>query len=189
LKGKIMAKVVLDMSMSLDGFISAPNDEDGGLHNWYFSPSSVSAAVIAELIDSTGAIMMGRRSYDMGDKYDGYVDNPYKVPHIVLTHQKPAKIAKGETTFIFVTDGVESAIEQAKTAAGDRDVVIGGGANTARQCLERGLVDELQLHLIPLLLNSGIRLFDEISGEQVKLERVSLIEAPNVTHLRFRVIR
>lgn len=183
-----MAKVVLDMAMSLDGFIAAPNDGDGGLHNWYFSPSSASAEVIAELIASTGAIVMGRRAYDMGDQFDGYVDNPYKVPHIVLTHQKPEKIAKGETPFIFVSDGVESAIQQAKGAAGEKDVVIGGGANTARQCIEAGLVNEIQLHLVPVLLNGGLRLFDDLQSQPMNLEKIRVIEAPNVTHLRYRVV-
>jgi dihydrofolate reductase len=184
-----MAKVILDMSMSLDGFISAPNDEDGGLHNWYFSPSSVSAAVIAELIDSTGAIMMGRRAYNLGDQFDGYVDNPYKVPHIVLTHHPPEKIAKGETAFVFVTDGVQSAVEQAKRAAGEKNVVIGGGANTARQCLNAGVVDEIQIHLIPVLFNRGLRLFDDINSQAIGLEKVRVIEVPNVTHLHFKVIQ
>jgi len=184
-----MGKVLLDMAMSLDGYLARPHDEDGGLHNWYFSPAPKSAAVIEELINTSGVIVMGRRAYDIGDRYDGYVDNPYKVPHFVLTHNVPEKPAKGETSFTFVTEGIESILKQAKAAAGDKDVVIGGGADIAQQCLKAGLIDEIQIHLVPVLLCEGLRLFEHIGTESIELEQTRVIESTGVTHLKFRVVK
>jgi len=185
----MMGNVILDMAISLDGFIVGANDEDGGLHNWYFAPAPKSAAVIEELIHTSGAIVMGRRAYDMGDRYDGYVDNPYKVPHFVLTHRVPQQAAKGETSFTFVTEGIESILKQAKAAAGDKDVVIGGGATIAQQCLKAGLIDEIQIHLVPVLIGDGIRLFEHIGAESIELEQTRVIESAGVTHLKFRVVK
>ena len=184
-----MGKVILDMSMSLDGFIAGPNDEDSGLHDYFFSPSGDTAQVVEEGIKTTGAIIMGRRSYDLGDQFDGFVSTPYKVPHFVLSHTVPEKPAKGETAFIFVTDGIESALTQAKAAAGDKDVVIGGGAHIAQQFISAGSIDELQIHLVPVLLGEGLRLFDHIGDRPVKLEKTSGVDAPDVTHLTFRVVK
>ncbi len=185
-----MGKVILDMAMSLDGFIAGLNDEDGGLHNWYFAPANdnddPNKQIIDGLINSIGAIVMGRRSYEMGNQFDGYVDNPYKVPHIILTHQPPQTLPKGETEFTFVTDGIQSAITQAIAAAGDKDVVIGGGANITQQALKAGLVDEICIHLIPVLLGEGIRLFDKTLTE---IEVTQVIPTPNVTHISYRVIK
>jgi len=97
-----MGKVILDMSMSVDGFIAGPNDEDGGLHDYFFSPSGDTAQVVEEGIKTTGAIIMGRRSYDIGDQFDGFVSTPYHVPHFVLSHTVPEKPTKGETAFTFI---------------------------------------------------------------------------------------
>ena len=188
-----MGKVILDMSMSLDGFISALDESDGRLHNWFFAPSGgeegADSAVIDESIRTTGAILMGRRAYNLGDEYDGFVDTPYRVPHVVLTHEIPEKAAKGETPFIFVTDGIESALAQAKAAAGDKNVVVGGGANIAQQYVKAGLVDEIQIHLVPVLLGAGIRLFDQLSTEQIEMEITRVIKSPEATHLTYRVVR
>ncbi len=183
-----MAKVILDMAMSLDGFIAGRDDQDGGLHDYFFSPSGETAQVIEEGIAATGAIVMGRRTYDMGDKFDGFADTPYKVTHLVLSHSVPVKPAKGETEFIFVADGIESALDQAKHAAGDKDVVIGGGASTAQQFLQAGFVDEIQIHLVPKLLGEGIRLFDHLKIAPVELESVRVIAGTGVTHLKFRFL-
>jgi dihydrofolate reductase len=142
-----MGKVLLDMSMSLDGFVAGPNNEDGGLHDYFFFPSGDIARVVEEGIKTTGAIIMGRRCYDLGDQLDGFANNPYKVPHFVLSHVVPEKSARGETPFVFVADGIENALTQAKAVAGDRNVVIGGGANTAQQFISAGLIDELHLYL------------------------------------------
>jgi dihydrofolate reductase len=129
----------------------------------------------------------GHRRGDQGDRFDGFVDTPFKVPHLVLTHSVPTKAAKGETTFNFVTDGIESAIEKGRVAARDKDVVVGGGANIAQQYFRAGLLDEIQIHLIPMLLGSGIRLFDHTAP--VELENTRVIESTGVTHLKFRVVK
>lgn len=184
-----MGKVILDMAMSLDGFIAGPHGEDGGLYNWYFAPSGGSGEVIEESINTFGAILMGRRAYDVGDQQDGFVDNPYNVTNFVLTHHIPEKVAKGATLFIFVTDGIESALKQAKASAGDKDIAVGGGANTAQQFLKAGLIDEIQIHLVPVLLGAGIRLFDHLGTDQIELESTRVIESPGVTHLKFRVVK
>ena len=122
-----MGKVILDMAMSVDGFIAGPNDDDRGLHTYFFAPTPETTKLIDAGIKTTGAMIMGRRTYDLGDHFDGFADTPYKVPHFVLSHTVPTKPAKGETAFTFVADGIESALRQAKAAAGDRAVVIGGG--------------------------------------------------------------
>lgn len=182
-----MGKVLLDVAMSLDGFISGPNGEDHGLHDYFFSPSGATTEVIEEGFKITGAIIMGRRAYDIGAAQDGFADNPYQVPTFVLTHHVPEKFAKGAETFIFVTDGIESALDQAKAVVEDKFVVIGGGADIAQQYLIAGLVDEIQIHLIPKLLGVGVRLFDNLGLEPVDLESTRVIEGTGVVHLRFRV--
>ena len=184
-----MGKVTLDMSMSLDGFIAGPNNEDGGLHDYFFSPASGTAEVIEEGFKTTGAIVMGRRAYDVGAQQDGFVDNPYLVPTFVLTSDVPKQAAKGAEAFIFVTDGIESALKQAKAAAGDRDVVIGGGANIAQQFLKAGLLDEIYIHLVPVLFGAGLRLFEHLGTEHIELESTQVIDAPDATHLKFRVVK
>ncbi len=188
-----MGKVILDLSMSLDGFIEGPKGQPERLHDWMFpasgSVAAASAKVIEEGINRFGAIVMGRRAYDLGDAYDGYVDTPYQVVHFVLTHEAPTKKAKGETEFVFVTDGIESALAQAKTAAGDRDVAIGGGADIAQQFLRAGLVDEIKIDLVPVLFGDGTRLFEHIGDVQLELEITQVIEAPGVTHLHYRVTK
>ena len=184
-----MPKVLLDMAMSLDGFIAGPNGEDHGLHNYFFSPSGPTLEVIEEGFKTTGTIIMGRRAYEVGAAQDGFADNPYQVPTFVLTHHVPEKVSKGAESFIFVTDGIESAFEQAKSVTGERDVVIGGGANIAQQYLQAGLVDEIQIHLIPILLGIGIRLFDQPDTNTIELQRTRVIDGSGATHLRFQVVK
>ena len=188
-----MTKVFLDMAVSLDGFTTGPSGEDGGLHNWYFDSTddadNKTRQVIQELVNTTGAIVMGRRGYDMADQYDGFVDNTYNVPHFVVSHTTPNQPAKGNTSLTFVSEGIEQALEQAKTAAGTKDVCVSGGANIAQQYLHVGLLDEIQIHLVPILLGGGIRLFDNFDGQTVKLERIRVIESPGVTHLRYRILK
>jgi dihydrofolate reductase len=184
-----MGNVILDLAMSLDGYIAGRNDEDAGLHQWYFSPSSKSRQVIDEFLNTFGAIVMGRRAYEVGVQADGFVDNPYKMPHFVLTHSAPKTTAKGETSFTFVTEGIESVIEQAKAAAGDKYVTVAGGANIAQQALNAGLIDEIQIHLVPILCGQGKRLFDHLDSQRIELEYTRVIESTGVTHLRFRVVK
>ncbi|CAA9560379.1 MAG: Dihydrofolate reductase [uncultured Truepera sp.] len=180
-----MGKVFLDMAVSLDGFVSGPNGEDGGLHDWYFAPSGNATLILDELLHGVGAMVLGKRAF--GDQPDGF-DTPYKVPHFVLSHAAKDTVERDGATFSFVTDGVESALEQAK-AAGDKDVCVAGGANVAQQCLKAGLLDEVQLHLVPVLFGGGLRLFDHLGGQRIELERTRVLESPGVTHLKFRVVK
>lgn len=180
-----MGKVFLDMAVSLDGFVNGLNGEDGGLHDWYFSPSGDGPQILDELLQNTGAMVLGKRTY--GELPDGF-DTPYKVPHFVLSHEPGERVERNGAQFIFVADGIERALEQAKAAAGNKDVCVAGGADTAQQYLQAGLLDEIQLHLVPILFGGGLRLF-EAGIEQTQLERVRVLESPHTTHLKFRVIK
>ena len=180
-----MAKVLLDMAISLDGFVGGPGGADVGLYDWYFNPSEVSRPVIDELVATTGAIVIGRGAYGTGEESGGWEDTPYAVPHFVITHHPPTPPQRG-VEFVFVTEGVTAAIDAAKEAAGDLFATIGGGSDIARQALAAGLVDELQLHIVPLLVGDGVRLFDRFDhGWQ--LSRIRVLDGPNVTHLRYRL--
>ena len=183
-----MGKVLAGMTMSLDGFIE---DRNGSVARLYPDFDAMRQTdLLQEEIRRTGAVVMGRRAYDMaqGD-FTGY---EFQVPIFVLTHHAPETVAKGENDrlrFTFVTDGIEHAIAQARAAAGDKDVAVIGGAQTVQQCLQAGLVDELQIDLVPVLLGGGLRLFEQPGSEPVELERIRVIEYPWFTHLRFRVLR
>jgi dihydrofolate reductase len=132
---------------------------------------------------------MGRRMFALGEGPWGD-DPPFHMPVFVLTHESREPVIKeGGTTFTFVTDGIESALEQAKAAAGDRDVSVARGANVIQQYLKAGLLDEIQIHLVPVLLGEGIRLFDRMGRRPIELESTRMIESPEVTHLRYRVVK
>ena len=185
-----MGKVVLGMTMSLDGFI---NDRNGSVEALYPDLADLrDIDPLKESIHNTGAVVMGRNSFAMSEDPDWFAGNyEYQVPIFVLTHQPPKKQPK-ETdtlTFTFVTDGIASAIEQAKTAAGDKEVNIIGATSTAKQCLEAGLADELHVDIMPVFLGGGLRAFEEIDDGQIQLERIKVMELPGGrTHLRFRII-
>jgi dihydrofolate reductase len=202
-----MSKVIVDIGMSLDGFIAGPNAGphnnlgNGGMriHRWVFEVeawrerqnlrggrTNRDHEVIKEANDRVGAFVMGRRMFDEGEV--GWPDPPpFRAPVFVLTHcAREPWVRQGGTTFAFVTDGIESAVGQAKEAAGDKDVRIAGGANAIQQAIGAGLVDELQIHLAPVLLGGGIRLFDRIDPKHVELELTRVIESPRVTHLTYR---
>jgi dihydrofolate reductase len=204
-----MGKVFVDITMSLDGFIAGPNDGpelglgEGGerLHEWVFGLASWrephglaggevdrDSEILGEAIERTGAVVLGRRMFENAK---GWGDEPpFHVPVFVLTHDpREPMTKKGGTTFTFVTDGIESALEQAKEAAGDKDVSVAGGANTIQQYLSAGLVDEMQIHVAPLLLGGGIRLFGDLETDQIEVEGTGVVESPAVTHLKFRVIK
>jgi dihydrofolate reductase len=165
---------------------------DGGADN-------ADSRMVAETVAATGAVLMGRRMFSGGSgpweedpNADGWwgEDPPFHVPVFVLTHHARETVVKeGGTTFTFVTDGIESALEQARAAAGDRNVAIAGGADVVRQCLEAGHLDELLIHLAPVLLGGGVRLFDGESPTAVGLEQTRAAESPGVTHLTYRVVR
>jgi dihydrofolate reductase len=180
-----MSKVFLDMAVSLDGLISGPNGADGGLHDWYFAETGKSEQILEELQTGIGAIIMGARAF--GTSPDGF-DTPYKIPHFILTHTPKATVNRDGAQFIFVTDGIHSALERARAAAGDKDVCVAGGANVAQQFLRAGLLDELQLHLAPVILGDGLRLLEHL-GADLKLERSRVIAAPLATHLRYRIVK
>jgi dihydrofolate reductase len=180
-----MGKVVLDVTISLDGVMAVLDQYR--LHDWYFhSNSKTNSEVIQNLIENSGAIIMGRTMYDLGDKFDGFINNPYQVPHFVLTHSKPERLPKGNTEFIFISNSLQSALEQAKKAAGKRYVTITGGVSIARQFLKTGLIDEMHLHVVPVLLGSGQRLFDQIDGVHKEWECTEVKNSIDVTHLSYR---
>lgn len=185
-----MGKVILGMTMSLDGFI---NDRDGSVASLYPDLDELrNTEPLQEEIRATGAVVMGRNAFAMAEDPDSYAGNyEFQVPIFVLTHEPPKKHPKEteDLTFTFVTEGIEAAIEQAKAAARDKDVTIIGGASVARQCLKAGLVDELHIDIMPVLLSDGLRLFEDIQTGQLQLERLAVMELPGGrTHLGFRVL-
>jgi dihydrofolate reductase len=205
-----MGTVHASLGMSLDGFVAGPNAGpnnplgDGGMriHRWVYDlegwrerqslqggKTNPDDEVSRETYDRTGAFVMGRRMFDEGEV--GWPDPPpFRAPVFVLTKRaREPWVRQGGTTFTFVTDGVESALEQARAAAGEKDVLVSGGANTLGQFVEAGLLDELQIHLAPVLLGEGVRLFEGIDPENVELERTRVIDSPRVTHLRYRVVK
>jgi len=201
-----MGIVRVGASVSLDGFSAGPDVSDqepmgvGGerLHRWLFTggggrdvpadvttPSGQDAAVAAELHARTGAVVIGRRTYDIG--VDLWGDTPFPVPTFVVTHRAHEPRPMMSATFTFVTDGVASAVARASQAAGDRDVLIMGGADVSRQALAAGLVDELIVNLVPVLLHRGERLLQDTGPAE--LERTGIVATDEATHLTFRVVR
>ena len=172
-----MAKVIAGMTMSLDGFI---NDRNGSAE--VLSPDFaelVETPTFKEVINNTGAVIMGRHTYEMADPFMWVNDDyEFQVPLFILTHTPPAKYPKGndKLSLTFVTDGIESAISKAKSAAGDKDVQVIGGANTIQQCLNAGLCDELQIDIMPILLGNGLKLFENIDTDKIKLKRIKVEE-------------
>ncbi|MDP9219318.1 MAG: dihydrofolate reductase family protein [Actinomycetota bacterium] len=201
-----MSTVTCHIAMSLDGYVSgrgqsrdAPFGDAGTrLHEWLFEigePGRESdAAVIEEVGQGVGAQIMGRKMFGGGDgswdeTWTGWwgEDPPYHVPVFVLSHHERAPLPmEGGTTFTFVTDGIESALAQARAAAGDQDVAVAGGASTVNQYLAAGLVDELYVHLVPLVLGGGERLLVDVGD--LALEQVKVVPSPTVTHIKYRVI-
>jgi len=182
-----MGRVILGTTMSLDGFI---NDRKGSVAALYPDLKALDQTeTIQESIARTGAVVMGRHAFDMaqGD-LTGY---EYQVPIYVLTHHPPVESTRGQNAnlrVLFVADGIESAIRQARAAAGVRDVTIVGGAQTAQQALRAGLVDELHISVAPLLLGEGLRFFEHLADVSVQLEELAVVREPGVTEIRYRVI-
>jgi dihydrofolate reductase len=183
-----MGKVVFGMAMSLDGFV---NDKDGSVSRLYPDMAELHATeTLQEAIKTTGAVVMGRRSYDMANgDFTGY---EFQVPIFVVTHHVPEKTAKGENenlTFTFITDGVERAIEQAKAAAGDKDVTVIGGASIAQQLIHARLLDEIQISLMPILLGEGLRLCEHFDPAPIELEQTKVFTSSARTDITFRVAK
>jgi dihydrofolate reductase len=193
-----MAKVMSAMSMSLDGYVAGPDDSRefpfgiGGepLHHWLDPEqgSAQDAALLGELVAGAGAIVMGRRSFDFCEGEGGWGDGgpAGDVPCFVVTHRPPP--ANAAKVFTFVHDGVPSAIEQARAAAGDQVVGL-HGATTLQQGLAAGLVDGILVHLIPIMLGGGVRLLDDIGGKPISLVRERVLTTPLATHIEYRVVR
>ena len=195
-----MGKVITGISMSLDGFIAGPGDDVQHLFTWYFSSdtdipvqggrmvlkvSPQSAEVFAEAMRTTGAMVAGRRMFDVARAWDG---TPPFASCFILTRTVPQEWVKEGSPFTFVTDGIESAIRQAKQAAGDKNVAV-ATASTTQQCLKAGLLDEIHIDLVPVLLGAGIRLFEHLGTAPIQLESNGVIDAPGVAHLRYRVVK
>ena len=210
-----MGSVTCQMSISIDGFVAGPNQSlenpigEGGmrLHQWMFDTASwkrqqgetggargADSDLVDGLLQGNGAYIMGRKMFGGGDgqwdeTWTGWWGDepPYQAPVFVLTHQprKPLPM-RGGTTFTFVTDGIDSALAQARAAAGDKDVAIAGGAGTVQQYLAAGVLDELYLHIVPIILGKGERLFNGVGDPT--LEPVKVIASPAVTHVKYRVV-
>ncbi len=194
-----MGKVVYDISMSLDGFIAGANARpeegwaglgDGGerLHDWGFNSTDPRNLKVVEGWAGTGATIFGRTTYNnsiLNWGADGPT-GPARLPAIILSHSVPRNVPDGGVyTFVH---SVEAALETAKKAAGDKDIGISGG-NVAQQFIARGLVDEIFIHLVPVLFGAGARLIDDLGGKQVQLETIEVIETKEATHLRYRVVQ
>jgi dihydrofolate reductase len=183
-----MGEVHAGMVMSLDGFVKGRDGDNTPLYPAF--DDMIASDLMQEIIATTGAVAMGRNSYSMGSDYTDY---EFQVPLFILTHNVPTTVAKGASdklSFTFVTDGVESLIRQAKAAAGDKNVVVVGGADVIQQCLKAGLIDELQIGFSPVLLGDGLRLFENLENENIQLEKVKVVEwAGGVTEIRFRMLK
>jgi dihydrofolate reductase len=193
-----MSKVVLTFSMSLDGYVAGPDVSEehpmgrGGdrLHEWMFTDHPDRAADEARMKEGfarNGATVVGRRTFDLGLPHWDQ-ETPYPGPSFVFTHRSREPLPTKKASFTFVDDGIESAVRQAKAAAGDKDVTV-MGAETAQQVLKAGLADELHLTLVPVLLGGGARLFDNIGDGQIELTRIKTVETGVATHLWFSVQR
>ena len=213
-----MSKVRVNISVSADGYAAGPNETnddplgEGGeqLHDWLIGlrawrephgmeggEENVSTPIAEESLANVGAEIMGRGKFGPADRgpwgddpWRGWwgEDPPFHMPVFVLTHHEREPLTLSDTTFTFVTDGIESALAQAREAAEGKDVLLGGGADSINQYLAAGLVDELELHVAPILLGSGSRLLEGV-GADLKLEQLRAVEAPGVAHLKYRVVK
>ena len=191
-------KVVFDISMSLDGFVTASNRRsekpmgDGGqrLHEWAMGgEGDRNRELLEDAIAGEGATIAGRKTYDSSVAWWG-ADGPTgsaRRPVFVVTHEAPPEAPDGGV-YTFVTDGIEGALEQAKAVADDKDISIMGGPSIGQQYIAAGLVDEIQVHLVPVLFGSGTRMFEHLGGEHIQLEIVEVIDTPAATHLRYRIV-
>jgi dihydrofolate reductase len=204
-----MGKVTADMNVSLDGFIAGPGarpghplgDTGARVHDWMKAvtawreragftggETNEDSEVVEEWFQSYGAVVMGRNMFDTGEVPWGDAP-PFRAPVFVVTsHARETLVKEGGTTFTFVTDGIESALEQARDVAGAKDVDIAGGADVLRQFIKAGLLDALQIHFAPVFLGDGILLFEQMPPD-IELEPTRVIDSPRVTHVRYRVVK
>ncbi len=195
-----MSSSVLYMSMSLDGYIAGPNDEPGNpggdgfgrLHDWAVTPDgkfvrpSGAAGELFDEAEASGAVLVGRRTAEQVDHWGGD-RHGHGAPIIVVSHRPPGPSVAGYPLVTYVTDGIENAMAQAKAAADGRDVLV-HGAYTAQRALEAGVLDEIQIHQIPVLLGAGRRMFDVLPA-RIELEVARVIDTPDATHIRYRIRR
>jgi dihydrofolate reductase len=210
-----MSKVRVHITVSADGYVAGPNPSEenplgeggGSLHDWAIvlrvfrelhgrdgGAVNASTPVLEETLTNVGAAIMGRGMFGGGpgpwgeDPWSGWwgEDPPFHMPVFVLTHHERDRLTLSDTTFTFVTDGIEAALEHARAAAAGKDVTVGGGADVINQYLAAGLVDELELSVVPLVLGGGARLFEGV-GPDLSLEQARAVEAPGVTHLKYRI--
>jgi len=205
-----MSLLKLNITMSLDGYVAGPNQSvenplgEGGeqLHDWAFATRTFRAVhgmeggatgpdddIAAEYFQNIGATIMGRHMFGGGDSPWG--ENPWngwwgEDPPFHMHHARHPLEMKGWTTFHFVTDGIEAALERAKEAARGKDVTLGGGANVAQQYLMAGLIDEMEIHVVPVLLGDGARLFDNTDSQQTEYECIRVVNSPTVSHYKYR---
>jgi dihydrofolate reductase len=187
-----MGIVEIDISMSVDGFITGPDERAAGLghggeilHYWFTKDPAASQLLDDALFATSGAVVTSRKVYD---GMNGWGETGfYRMAVFVLTHRPHDVVVKGDTTFTFITNGIEAEIAQARAAAGTKKVHIMGGATIAQQALQAGLVDSLHLHVAPVLLGAGTRLFDNLS-QPIQLERTEIVESQHASHLRFQIV-
>ncbi len=205
-----MSKIIFDSGISLDGFLAGdnrgPSNPMGGvsekIHAWMFNQKAfweylgmeggnedgADGKLIRDTIARTGAFIMGKRMFEEGEVH--WPEDLYKADVYVLTHEKREPwIQKGTTTFYFINDGIESALEKAKKSAKGKDIRIQGGADTIQQFLNAGLVDECIIHIAPVIIGSGIRLFDKIDKNRFDIEIIEVIHSSTVTHIRYKLTR
>jgi dihydrofolate reductase len=214
-----MTSLRFSITMSLDGYVAGPRQSvthplgEGGqeLHKWAFAVRSFRELhgteggttgpddeIVAESLRNIGATTMGRHMFGGGDgpwgdnPWNGWwgENPPFHTPVFVLTHYARNSLEmQGGTTFHFVTEGIHAALERAKNAAEDKDVALGGGADVAQQYMKAGLIDEMEIHVVPVLLGGGARLFDNMDGRQTAYECVRVVSSPSVSHYKFRLMR
>lgn len=205
-----MSKIFADITMSLDGYIAGPNDSpeqglgEGGerLHEWVYGLRSwrephqmeggevnADSEILAEAFANVGAVLMGRNMFNFAEEAWG-PNPPFHAPVFILTHHPRETLVKeGGTTFNFVTDGLESAVAQAKAAAEGKNISVAGGASLIQQLLSAGVLDEIQVHIAPVLLGAGRRLFDNMEARQIELQIDRVAGSDAATHLRYRVVK
>ena len=190
-----MGKVIVDIAMSLDGFIAGTNvspqlpmgDDGLRLHDWIFDKKTdIDANMIKEVMETSGVVIVGRHTYDVAidDAWGG--ESPFSIPALVVSHTKAEKIVDG---FTFITGGIEETLKQARAIAGNKNIWIMGGANIIRQFIKAGLVNELEIHISHILLGRGTHLFDDTLVNVIELERIRSIGSDSVTHIRFRILK
>jgi dihydrofolate reductase len=186
-----MGRVLFGLSSSLDGFIAGKNDDVSEVFAWFANAWDRLHEVMGDSVNETGAVIMGRRSFDQIDGENGWVFPDGTTPEwpvIVLQSQSREPVKKGRTQYYFVTDGIEAAMAKAQELAGEKNVAL-HGASSVQQALRAGLLDEIHLNIAPVLLGEGVRLFDHLGPRPIHLEHIRTLETPGATHLSYRVVK